>query len=1130
MGRQSSRIIWGKTKRKSEDSDYNLTAITDYNPNYIYTSGNIVVHNIDLPYSSQESNFHAYKCMQSEVGGAYEFFDTEEDWKELKGIVTLIPTGHHLPDSKAEEIMITSRYKFKPGAQVIKKNEDGFHYVYKCIEDTNVRLEGFLEEKWQMQYQNTGVGYMPRDHKDVYYNGKFHRAMYYYPDEPSKYNEEVTEYDGTESYSKDELCICKKYIIESQEYEYRLYKYIHNTPSEPDPDYPDPEYLWPPYYPSYWEEVPNVAFYEDFKEYKRGDMVINNYSSYADLPVTVFNSGVIYESPQMCLYKIKPESHRQPSEKDLEALVQSGDYTKEQAPQAQTPIYIPSSEYGKKIAANEEIYGLYEATETIDDIVFENAKWNLNYDVKHWDPDHSYEVGYTVGDIVIDSIPDSDTYGAYRCKKSNKMTVSGDTRITYQPSSDDKGYWQLIYQRHYQRPIYRVFKAIRDTTNNFDHNDWAIVTQERSEGLGLWGYIWRKLGYSKGGDPTYFPIFLEGRAKYSGNYHFIDSRMDYFYPYLGDNILNLGPTFRSGYVEKSGEQSELTGEAFNAVISTGVGLFAFSLYPYWAPLINHVSGSALWNPGSYMIIMPKAGYIEWKKYIIDKFMFAYDEPYRIGFYSTNIILMTRDRWVPSQETNSRGVWKYELVGDNAISTKIYTLGEHEYFEAAENNSIIKNYIPIGFQFVRFTEDLPEASLPDLNMYCKAINAIGDSFICYKIPSSIGDERLIHSDSSLYGAVNWYFYSHFKGMVREYQYGAFTVFETHSLVDAYTEHDFATTMLNGLNGYNTIVFTSITGQHLYVIHKYYGAYRKSSGSFGLSNLISMDVFLQSGIKQTYKITNIETSIPNPDNYDEDFNEQTSMVYYGSPEYYDWEFDVEDIGNNLLFYNDRYAYFLNDRCWSTNDHLLISKAAGIWELDLTSGSKKQLLGSNNPKRGLRELIEWSNIMDIPYYGAKACHLSYFDEDLTGLYLSFNYNTSLMFYAKRYDPDLELEENKIINGKLLLRLDLRATYNNPKCATGNGVPISSDDLVITSRINIKGSTHIFGTLDYTICIVLPKFKSTAWIGNGISEDYHTFKLSHGYDPRLHGAFFWLTSDAFPGDPFYGGPDNDAQGFSGW
>ena len=88
-----------------------------------------------------------------------------------------------------------------------------------------------------------------------------------------------------------------------------------------------------------------------------------------------------------------------------------------------------------------------------------------------------------------------------------------------------------------------------------------------------------------------------------------------------------------------------------------------------------------------------------------------------------------------------------------------------------------------------------------------------------------------------------------------------------------------------------------------------------------------------------------------------------------------------------------------------------------------------------------------------------------------------------------------------------------------------METGDIIVTTSVYIE---VVPGRNErYELVVVLPCFK------NSYLDAIKTISVGLGsYNPIVNGAFFWLTTDdvMYKAKPQYGGPEDGAQGFSGW
>lgn len=594
MGYQSSRIIWGKEKKDPNDHGYNLLPVTDWDQDIIYTSGNLVIYRDPL------TKIGLFQCMIEEICGVRPNDYDDSKWKRISGVEFIETSVIYLPDSHAEKVLNSKRTAWKPGAKLIKfdKNgDDSVAHLYECDRATNFYQDGFDYSKWHLVKQNIGIAYIPRDHKEVYYDDgknkkKFHIAMYYIPDDDFTYEDEIKNFSENTSYSKGELCIYKNKEIED---DYNtIYRYIYHIPSTPSRVnmYGEIEYTQPTPLNNTWERADEISFFDKTKAYKKDDQVLwNQYNEqYNDddeeetefndgrgwmyVPISIFRDDYTYKRGDRCLHRIKPDTVGDVTEKDIDALVTTGDYewiTDQYIPSLRKPN--PCSEYGELIEAREEIYGLYRYNKDKKPrgYGFTNEDWILIPEVKMYKYDINRTANlkyYSAGDGTIDAYqgtyayflcqqvinsgrfyssydysPDSLKYGFFHTiEKVQEQAYPYGKEINPSDSVNTNSlaakYWNVVTQKIYDEATgRRVFKAVRDIPRNteFSRENWTLVTQEKSGGPGLYGWIWRKYNFGSGGTPFGSDFAIQSTGSSHARVRFSSLSI-----YRGDNILELG--------------------------------------------------------------------------------------------------------------------------------------------------------------------------------------------------------------------------------------------------------------------------------------------------------------------------------------------------------------------------------------------------------------------------------------------------------------------------------------------------------------------------------------------------------------------------------------------------------------
>lgn len=595
MGRQSSRIIWGHTEKDPDDKEKKLVPVMEMQTDIIYVSGNIVI------YPSSSGKIGIYQCIVEEsCNNAPDVYI--EDWKELPSEPLFIIK--HVPGapSKVDEILNSRRTNYKPGARVIVRDPDDLHYyAYMCTKPTNVYYDGFNKNYWGKIYQTVGVTLIPKDHKDVYYNGKYHMGMYYMPSDPQEAEDEIYRFKDDTAYAKGEMVLYKARGDYDQRenpldptspivYEAPLntvYEYtfgIPSTPTQKNPKTGAISYQQPtPQESGHWDVV-DIPVWTEERSYNKGDLVVYDY--FADEEgqtagwyytyVTVFSEGIRYKRGQRCLYRIKPVEGDSISEKDCLKLKETGDYDMlpMEPPYWMEEVPKPTSEYGKLIESDAEIYGLYEYIGSDYKPVgedFINSQWQLIPEVRMFNEDIAkYRTGYTAGELVIGMFHGS--YSLFRVMRDREPDyyITMEMYRKYGLDAMCYGYfigelWMSTYWIGFPAapsdvendprveevwsPVTqlikdeargtRVYKAVKDIPYGmrFSLDNFTVVTQNKKMFPDYYGWIWKKFNDGGGGNPfsSDFPIITTNFS----SQRFL-ARFNSLTLYRGDNRLNVG--------------------------------------------------------------------------------------------------------------------------------------------------------------------------------------------------------------------------------------------------------------------------------------------------------------------------------------------------------------------------------------------------------------------------------------------------------------------------------------------------------------------------------------------------------------------------------------------------------------
>lgn len=1182
MGRQSSRIIWGKTKKNPKDTGYNLVEITDYDEENIYTSGNIVIAN---EYGQDEEGYRAYQCIASEAGGEFSTYDT---WKLLPGIITLVSYGY-IPDTKsAEKVIYTRRYMFKPGSKIIKKSlKDGCHYLYKCIEENNVHFEGWVPDKWEKQLQRVGVAYIPRDHKDVYYdNGrnatKWHKAMWYMPEESdNKYVEEIGFYDGsckvdedtgnldyTTEYFKGERVIYNG--KHPNEDELWVYEYQHNTfigGIAPD------KY----YYIELWKHIEDIEVYEINKLYKKGDMVIAYYEENLTRPISDYSTDITYISDQYCLRRIKPDESSSVTTRDKEALIgywdqyaeiYISDYIKEETfPEVYK--YTPNTSRGRRIETNGPIYGAYVAISDTSGS-FNEYKWLLIPDIRHWD-----ECLTIVGEVihmpygrkVIWNITDSSDMTLYECIKDHTIIIPENQYETtddylhaiHKPDTNPE-YWRPLYQYHQVSNTYKVYKAVRNTSGQFNKADWVVVTQQKHDNLNLWGYIWKKLGDVKGGGIPFFgilPVYQYlGITNINVSWN-CQIRLDELRLYLGNNILRLGQVLSCNY---SSSTKLITGGAFSNVVQVGN-----SIYGYLSSNISSTLDSNIYC--NYIVVFNKNR--EFKRIILNNEELYYrpGNGFNYGLCSNNIILYVKR----VEKSMGAGNYLYDSVIKKITvfpSTSTYLISDVTRLIENEVDGVHAETIIGGIRYRIIRRDnkfytlfkfnsincvwMPEDNITSDVAYAfyNAFDTTNYTYIDATGNIIAGPKYLGLNDVYIYGDTwkkimylpyvydlsFWKDYLDNVGYINRITYlrssiwpyvryltnddkafltemGASYNEEGTQFVIPYLDildnEELETRPIpDGEGGYvhferdpavSEIQIPVSDGNSYHLLRGFFAPYKSKVGQYMVVNLLVLSTITM-GACNTYEIINVHEQMATLGPY-------TNMGYF-----------LGDLYNTVFFYTDSYCLFYIS---SHGAQAYIS--SGIWKLDFNS---RELLRLYNPLslESLYDLYKSGCIWKIPYYRNQTCNIKGSDLPEEGLdieYLILHYGKYTINEYDTWAENIPIRNGELINGVWNVSIILPKLTPNLDTDTGNPVSYKNDlTIVTTASINYQNVNP-----GVVLCVALPNFRSN------FENDHMVGGFNPIlYDPIINGAFFWITSTSWNITPKYGGPENDADGFSGW
>ena len=530
MGLQSSRIIWGKNKLPNANEP---TPVELYDENYIYVNGNYAIKSDGR--GTVAEDYHLYLCAAEETGGQFN----AQDWKIQNGIKNWY--------------LIAGSKIFKKGARTIKEDTRGDFStlkLYRCIVEHSspATTSGWVPEEWEVVYQDVGLAWIPRDHRDVYYDDgknkeKWHRLMWFVP-----------EYLNDE---KEDLEICP--FEEGRQYHYGdrvlhwsigddryyCYKYISDIPRAVPWDW------------RYWELEPNVNLYETYTAYEVGDQVIRKHVHSAYQEILIYDSEMYYDTGCYSINEIDRD-------RDI----------------SQLPDFH-SVDYLERLFRGETLYGLFKndspttgefdghwtlwASGTFYARIESDLYWDseagewkhggekhtiwatLNpngHDIQYYTHGQSYEEG----DVVIWTASDDDpTLKLYRC--INPLVYDAGRPYSEYVPYNNSFYWEgnicQLMQMSETDCVYECIRSMYSQDNtHFIEENWKVITQKVDPNYGLYGVIWEKLGLPGGGGiPYYFPMAVAGEKVGNEKQEFrIDNFFGNQFNGVEDSILNVGPT------------------------------------------------------------------------------------------------------------------------------------------------------------------------------------------------------------------------------------------------------------------------------------------------------------------------------------------------------------------------------------------------------------------------------------------------------------------------------------------------------------------------------------------------------------------------------------------------------------
>ena len=676
MGLQSSRIIWGRDRMPGANAPQPVGV---YDPNgTIYICGNYAIH-CDGE-GDVANNYHLYLCGAAETGSTWN----AEDWKLQKGV-----KNWYLVDFK----------NFKKGARVIKEDTNGdFDTIklYRCkngMSTPNV----WKDSEWEVVYQDVGVAYQARDHKEVYYNGYWHKMMYYLPpyyDYAEEFDPQVTyykgdrcmvgetkyEYMGKEPYQgtwaernpADWIIIDERIteeimmFDENRQYHYQdyaikvkpgleqkkaLYQYINHTPRSG-------------WNPANWTEIDDVEEYEAYRAYAKNERCIKLQIEIWDCRIVEFQSNVSYNTGKHCIRYID----KQRIDPDIlnwtaQTLYNGGDRCAHDGGIYQFNVTLPAPVAGPwnpanwdylrptypddirdRILSDEQLFGLYRCNKPVNGL-WNDEDWDLIINEQVTLKGHIYNTArlpiyefqlaknYVEGELCIWAADKDSSELGLSVAKQDIFNAS------YNQAPPNETYWQSLNELNDSPNSYYIYKAKNaisaEDNSHFQRDNWLIVTQKVLPDDGDYGVIWEKYGIPGGGGFPFWRDFSCCGWPSFGGFDSVAGRFGVFYSDGVKYHLNMtGGSWSTSYDDNT--KKALPGTGFNKLVTYQNGAFGYLEVPMYTHDSRRMSQNAFYHKV----------FGDWKKvellnfYYIGFMPFAWNKVYMTANYVNNMDTFT----------------------------------------------------------------------------------------------------------------------------------------------------------------------------------------------------------------------------------------------------------------------------------------------------------------------------------------------------------------------------------------------------------------------------------------------------------------------------------------------------------
>ena len=1084
MGKQSSRIIWGRTGEDGNDK----TPITMYDPNEtIYVKDNYTIVRVrEYTPSGQYAYVTAlYRCDKIESQGEWD--DVKDEW------------------TKIESVKEYSKKKpYKKGDKCIY-----LEFVWECTHEiTNSDIIIHIHDDdlvptslnyWKKAYQTTSVEFMAMDHKEIYYDDgrnrcKWHRAMWFVPPEDyfdEEHEEEIKEFNSGLQYRlNDQVIRTFNYVGGTVRY---LYKCIVQATT------------YGGWHVNEWERVANVTEWVKQTAYNKGDYVIHSEIPYGNFNVVLFRDAgkwATFKPGDYVINTIDKHDLDDPTSDEYRQYMLLPDKIKTKV-----------EEIGAKMNA---VYCLKQGVTDPDMDNFQRNEWTLTNTAF----DLFLGSDYPKWSQVIWSYTSTSESDGVSLSSYCVFTAQEDLyEITYEqtPSADPSKWGEPWRQQQDGKPQEHLYKAIKDITAGmsakFRKEYWAVQSQmTKANSLGWYGWVWKKLDEpDNGGIPFYAPLLIHARQfdeETSYPYrHGMNMMLDQFYPSINNNILNKKALILGSYTEYSSDPT------IDDIMRNGVNVLLCFGYKFIGFYVNHYIDNflpdqrPLATQGSHVLISDDG-----KDFAMAETDYAYSlgfsgythtiMPYFVDGIVGFLYFTKRETIVDSGQSYYKETVRKAIigVGSNTIvnETLFKTFQWPTNWISIPDGVVYSDYIPLSSDYstpgyILYYRTLAITALEINNneltgRYSTAHHSTNEYFIMSSegVETSlgflqIGSYEIRAKVLDLDQDNIWNLLTDIRPKSHTYYYTQQSALVPPSIAEANIQQD-ATwldipytadsieyldiDLISGGSDYN--IFTSPNGQNLYLIEALDATYYESAnGDVYSCHIMTLKIY------NSYSSTFATVAIAN----DRMYNPSLLPNPFPNNPWFDIKY--------LYYFDDSYAYFAN--LDNTSDYY------GYNQLNLLTGAVEHISTPLQNEFGI--IRDIGPCKDEPVKVTKN-GLNYYIRKVNVYFLkTFGSQSNL-----GYDPQTET---------LTIYADPIYYINSAfaSSVTGANALAAKNSWTISDEVLLQTDYNVWGV--YGIVVYIPIF-------NGL-------KIDSGQ------AFFWLNDELdTTGGPFFGG--NSTPGFEGW